>query len=273
MNPVDPLILQRLIDGECSADEIRSTLALAEQHPDLWPAIAMALVEDRAWQRQFQRETPKPGLALGSDRVAASGPGNGASTLGIVVDGSPRNSTLSARLNSNLNHSIAIRSTVPSTLVRLNRLALAACALLAAMLGYVAGQNFPSANPPGELLADADTAKPASKSLDNQVAAAPVATPKITPASLQADYHLQLPNDERSNLSGDIPLYNVQSMEQWKQLSQPTDDQFQLSQEMLADLKARGMRVRQDVRFLSGNLQDGRKFIIPIRSINFSPGQ
>ena len=273
MNPVEPLTLQRLIDGECSADEVRSALASAEQHPDLWPLIATALVEDRAWQRQFQRETRKAGLASGSGRAAASGPGNFAPTLDVVVDGLPRNSTLSVRPDFNPNPSIATRSTVQSALVRLNRLALAACALLAAMLGYVAGQHFPSANPARELLAQADHAKPALKSLDNQVAAAPVATPKITPASLQADYHLQLPNDDGSNLSGDIPLYNVQSMEQWNQLSQPTNDQFQLSQEMLADLKARGMRVRQDVKFLSGNLQDGRKFVIPIRSINFSPGQ
>ena len=249
MNSVDPLTLQRLIDGECSTDEVRSALAAVEQCPHHWQTIALALIEDRSWQRNFLNETPRAQLTIDSETKS------------------------SVQFQSCPDSSIAVRSPTAPSMVRLNGLALAASALLAAMLGYLAGQNFSTTEPAREFLADGGNSNSVSQGLENQVAAVPSATPEITPASLKADYHLQLPDDDRSNLSGEIPLYDVQSMEQWNQLNQPIRNQFHMTPEMLADLKARGMRVRQDVKYLSGSLQDGRKFVVPIRSINFSPVQ
>lgn len=53
MKTIDPLTLQRLTDGELSIDQIKQVVNDAQSHPEQWPTIAKALIEDKLWQNQI----------------------------------------------------------------------------------------------------------------------------------------------------------------------------------------------------------------------------
>jgi len=56
-NPLDSHLsdarLDRLVDGEVSAEEYREILAALERHPDQWRRCAHAFLQAQAWQRDF----------------------------------------------------------------------------------------------------------------------------------------------------------------------------------------------------------------------------
>ena len=250
MNPTDPLQLQRLVDGECDEAELRSLLADAAHHEDGWREIATAFVEDRLWQQQFCR------TAAGSGETSLLGPKQAL-----------RIQPLSRQA-----------SRIPDTRFRQPRsirwLTMAAAMLLAVSFGYLLGTD------PAKPWNDAPLAASHQRTLPVPVAkqeSSPTPVPKMTPASLKADYHLQLPEAAGGTnevaLDGEIPLYYVQSPDQLTLIEEPEPNRFRLSPEILVQLTDQGFQLRQDLNFISGNLKDGRSFMIPVRTINFSPGQ
>jgi hypothetical protein len=154
----------------------------------------------------------------------------------------------------------------------LSWLSLTASLLLAAAAGYLAGQGRSS--PALETARNTPRASPA----EDPIADAPARMPKLTHASLPADYHLQLMSPDGESVDGsvfenEIPLYHVRSREQfdWVTTKQPAP--IPLTTQELAQLSGQGMRANLKVNFVSGNLKDGRTFLIPIRTIDFAAGQ
>lgn len=249
MDPKDPLTLQRLIDGECHLAEIRALLANAADHPEHWQHIATAFVEDQIWQRQFQSQVCTP--------VIEPAPGE-------ITDTDPQSKPIEKlRPLTDWSHSFN----------RIQWLAMAACLMLAAMTGYFVGQDRDGAFDSSTEKVAGNSVLPANPALNTGL----TPTPKFTPASLKADYSLQLVDGQGtpqgSILDGEIPLYAVNSREQLNQFRQPQEDQFHVSPETLQQLAGQGFQVRQNVDFISGNLKDGRTFVVPVRTINFLSGQ
>ena len=252
MNPSDALQKQRLVDGECDEAELRSLLLGAENQPDGWRQIATAFVEDKFWQIQFRRS----GTSNDDSQSVFNGQNQD------LLDQTVNQQTPATQINRSF-HPHAIRW-----------LTIAAGLLLAAAFGYLLGTD--QAQPMLDVPVVANHQE-IPLGTGEEIAAAPTPLPKMTPASLKPDYHLQLP--EAANPSNgvafdsEIPLYYVQSREQLNQIEQPDADRFQVAPEVLLQLTDRGIQLKQDLNFISGNLKDGRSFMIPVRTINFSPGQ
>ena len=47
----------------------------------------------------------------------------------------------------------------------------------------------------------------------------------------------------------------------------------EITDQMAADYEKAGLEVDQDIEFLSGRLDDGRGYLIPYRTVRFTPGQ
>lgn len=278
MNPINPIQLQRLIDGEISSDDLQQFSADLKQQPALSQTIAAALIEDRVWRNQFGNDSSEKNQITPASEASFSNVAPTKSTeINITSENPIPNSSLP---KSNLPKSVR----KPRFQVRPNWLAIAASALFAAMLGYTLGQQNQTAWPtlafnpdanPSPILSPGLNPNP-SPTVSSNPAPQP-AIPKLTPASLTADYHLELPGNSTSSLVGEVPLYQMRSAPHWRQqfreLNQASAKNFQVTPELMNRLHANGFRVQQDIEFVSGNLQDGRTFVVPIRSIQFVPGQ
>jgi hypothetical protein len=252
MNSSDALQIQRLVDGECDEAELRSLLLDAENQPDGWRQIATAFVEDKFWQTQFRRT----GTRNDDSQSVLTG---------------QEHDILEQTVNQQKSSAQLSRSFHPQVI---RWLTMAAGLLLAVSFGYLLGTDQAQPVPGVPLVANHQEVPTGA---GEEIASSPTPMPKITPASLKPEYHLQLPEaDNPSNgvaFDSEIPLYYVQSREQLKQIEEPDHDRFQLAPEVLVQLADQGFQTRQDLNFISGNLKDGRSFMIPVRTINFSPGQ
>ena len=252
MNTPDSLQIQRLVDGECDEAELRSMLIETEKQPDGWKKIATAFVEDKFWQTQFQQF----GTSCSGSQAAPLSPGE---------------ERLPSTVRTQTSSETSFNRFYPRSI---RWLTLAASLMLAGMFGYLLGTSpLETATEMGLAAGHHETTpEPVA-----ELASSTAQTPKITPAILKPDYHLQLPEStEDANgvaFESEIPLYYVQSPEQLNQIEEPEHDRFQLAPEQLVQLADRGIQMRQDLNFISGNLKDGRSFMIPVRTINFSPGQ
>ena len=155
---------------------------------------------------------------------------------------------------------------------------MAASLLAAAMIGYMANQIQNRNIPSPEIAADTPrvTSEPqvAKSSPDNNAPG-----PKLTPASLQPAYHLEVPQDNEhfpdlaaAGPVAPIPLYGIGNAEQLKQFNLERAP-ANFPPEMVRRLNGTGYQMQQDIHFISGRLSDGRSFVVPVRTIRFLPGQ
>ena len=76
---VDDEQLDRLVDGELSADEYADLLARLEEHPDGWRRCAQAFLEAQAWERDFavirrEADASRPAIAEKEKKQKKSSP-------------------------------------------------------------------------------------------------------------------------------------------------------------------------------------------------------
>ena len=57
MKTIEPLDLQRLIDGELDFEQTQQMLKLAESDPESWRLIASSFIENQMWQSEFAVDT------------------------------------------------------------------------------------------------------------------------------------------------------------------------------------------------------------------------
>lgn len=251
MKPVEPILLQRLIDGESTATEVESLLAAAEQNADHWKEIAIALLEDRAWQSQLECQSKEVLAMIPATVSSIENQTDIASESGR--NDLPRPSSLSSSASSKRRVQWGWLS------------AAAAAVVLATLIGYGVGQNSER----GPALVDGTP--------ENQVAADPTFQPSIsqspiTPVKHRPDYYLNLPATADSGLQGSVPLYHVESVDAWQPPHRTESYSSQLSAESLRALQRQGFDVRENVEFITGDLENGKVFVVPIRTIQFTPG-
>jgi hypothetical protein len=259
---IDPTQLQRLVDGECTSAEVRAILMTARSEPGCWEQIAVALLEDRAWQCRLQPQAmpaaPSSNLAALEQILSQAGSEDRAAKVAAIASATDSISSPRATV-------AATQRSFP-----LSWLAMAASLIVVALLGYSIGQYSSTPSDGSGLAVDSSRNAPAVPQLDDLQA------PRTTLASLEPNYRMQLPAAEqrepgRLRPNGDVPMYEITSLKQWRELDQP--QRLDLTPEQLAELNARGIGVQKDFDVLSGKFDDGRVFLVPIRSIRVSPWQ
>lgn len=230
--------MQRLVDGELVYVEIRQLMQAAENNPELWRQIAAAFVEDQIWRAEFADEAGTCEAESTATPALASRPPAGPA-----------------------GHMNGVRW-----------LSMAAMLTLAVTVGFLGGRGDFSSRP---RLLDPDGVAGTNRSVPDVTSpAAPIAlaqnetrnnTPQINPAF----YHMQLEDPQGNRyLDSEIPLYPVNQSTDLRRLGPGT-----IPREVQEQARNSGYQVQQDVRYVSGQLNDGRRFIIPIRNYRFSPNQ
>ncbi len=234
MESFDPIQLQRLIDGELDFESTQAMLREAETSPRLWRTIATHFVEDQAFRKGFSIPT-----------------GSTVATRDGVSSETAAGATAGYRF-----------------------LALAASMLIAIGLGFLAGQNFDTASTDGPsstlaaypdegaLVADNTPSLDSLSNDGNQIANNQL-------VSYRPDYHLQL-QDPNGNpvMDSEVPLYRPETARRLGVLENQA-----LPPEFVQQVFDRGYGVNQNVNYIAGQLNDGRRFVVPVQTIDFAPGQ
>lgn len=235
---IDSNQVQRLVDGELSADEIRTLFETADQNPEQWRGIACAFAEDQLFARQFdtlteQIDPPKPVTPV----VRQSKP-------------SPQPS--------------------PPAMPLVKRLAIAASLAAVGLFGYLIGNDGPMTTP-GEL------ASTENMIADNHPNGA---VESLTPVNLQPEYRMELLTPDGESIDGEVDLYRYNDLHQLVQ-REGGNRNVKLSDflppsgfstEARQRLSQSGYEINESTNYVSGRLQDGRQFVVPVRSIRFDQG-
>lgn len=169
---MDPLKIQRLVDGELSRVETRNLLKLAQDDWQAWQEIAAAFIEDRVWQTEFQANSQDD------------------------WGGNPPKETAPAPLPGQVSGSAT--SFGHSTT---RWLSIAASVLIALAAGFYLGQLSGTARVSPAGVADAAPAMPDSTGAKND----------LSVVNYRPDYHMQLQDDKGNLMNTEIPLYDAET--------------------------------------------------------------
>ncbi|MEM7453587.1 MAG: hypothetical protein AAF456_04450 [Planctomycetota bacterium] len=239
MKRLEQLHLQRLIDGRLDDREISEIVRDAQDHPELWQQIGSAFVEDRVFRTAI-------GL-FGEEPLQNSSP----------VELAKKSDPPAAQTNR-------LRAG--------SALAIAASLLVALTAGLVAGWYMNRGTNETRLAAPSPENRAdemlADNSPDNDQL---TATPQMNQVvDVQPDYHLQLQNaDGNEMLTSEVPLYTFNNA---KRIGY-TFDQNNLPDEAYSIAVNSGYGLDERIDYMSGVLSDGRRFIVPIRTLKLSHGQ
>jgi hypothetical protein len=232
---IDKTELQKLVDGELDLASSRRLAKSAETDPSQWRQIATAFIEDRLWQKSFQR-----------------------------LDQDSNFSNMETLQSETAAKATPVRT--PASVSFPSWLALAAGLLLAAGIGFYAG----SSGSIDRRIDDATSGLVAVE--DSPEAKNLMSKPKeLTLADLKPEYELEL-TDAMGVGKSSVPLYSARRLNQLPQ-SQQSVFAGGPSNQQLNQWRQSGYQLQQNVDYLSGRLKDGRSFVVPVQTINVSAGQ
>ena len=97
----------------------------------------------------------------------------------------------------------------------------------------------------------------------------PGATQGTSMVNLRPEYHMQLQDPQGAYANTEIPLYDMTTARQMGYQLQPPE----LPEQLKRSWTSSGYQLKQNVDYISGRLNDGRRFIVPVRTINLTSGQ
>lgn len=227
------LQLQRLVDGELSLSQTQQLLLAAESEPALWKKMASMFVEDQFLGRAFTAED----LASGN---------------------------LSVRRASKARNNAMPQAT--------RWMSLAASLALAVAVGFLVGSRPAAFDSPVDSTAVASLDSRSELATDNRADSTlvessqpAVAASELTPAV----YRMQVEDpDGNQFIDSELPFYPIRGERDLKMLKPPTvPDAWQ------QQARKSGYQLDQHVRYLSGRMNDGRRFVIPVRNYRLLPAQ
>lgn len=254
---LDPLSLQRLVDGELDTRQVQEILLQAQDSPEHWKSIAVGFIENQTWENALNSSFAQP--------VAS------------------RNTTLDSWLEQSRSRNNAVNEmgdeletvAVPQAAVERNPqqrapvrwLAIAASLLAAASIGYMANQ-IQNRNLPNTSIAET---RPAN---DFKT---PV-RPAMTATKLTPDFHVEMPQEsgfgghQGRNSNGQVPVYRVTNTDQLRQLRAQRAIESEFPRRIIEQLSNSGYQIEQEIEFVSGQVDD-QSFVVPLRTIRLIPGQ
>lgn len=235
MKTIDPLELQRLVDGELDFEQTQQLLKLAESDPKSWRLIASSFIENQMWQSEFADDASvgealavnhfEQGKSFGSGYVkwfSLAAMVLLAASVAFLLDDSE-----SGLVNSGLVNSGAGMGGLPVDVA----------------------DN-------GQPLPDTSSFPRFDNTGDNL-------------NQMPAMYQVQMEGpDGNTYVDSQVPLYTTDLGDARKWLGRE-----EVPEKMRRKLADSGYGVVHDVRYLRGQLNDGRSFLIPVRNYRFSPGQ
>ena len=144
------------------------------------------------------------------------------------------------------------------------QLAIAASLAVAGLVGFMVGSDGPTFDGPtstNNMIADNDSA----------------GTPGVTSVDLEPEYRMELLTPDGEAVDGEVDLYryndlhqlvhrdNVDGKVSLSDLLPPSE----FSEEARQRLSQSGYEINESTNYMSGRLQDGRQFVVPVRSIRF----
>jgi len=138
-------------------------------------------------------------------------------------------------------------------------------------MGFMIGSDGPMATvddptPTNNLIADNDSAGSSERLL--------------TPVDLQPEYRMELLTPDGESIDGEVDLYRYNDLNQL--VRRDGDDRkvtlsdfmppSGFSAEARQRLSQSGYEINESTNYMSGRLQDGRQFVVPVRSIRFDQG-
>lgn len=255
MSTMDPLTLQRLVDGELSHAERAELLRGLGEDAHGWRSLAMALLEEQQWSRQIAAASAHPHRASSAMQDAIE-----RASVSAVA---PVASDADAR--------VAVASHVLPTAPEKANLAqghrstwhwmsvLAASALFA--VGLWGGASLRSWQRTGDGNATSGTQVATSSRVGN----GSLGTVSDNNTRLVSDNMLRLPS--RDSVSHDIPL--VDSREMDPELIM-TKEAYELAR-LKHDFKRRGYQIDVQPEWHTGSLGDGRTVVVPIQNVSLRP--
>ena len=253
----DPLVLDRLVDGELTDAEERTVIAQLSQTPDGWRRCALAFLEARCWQRAARHvqelSDPQHNLAL---PPLDEPPLDEAPLDEAPLDETPLDETRPSRIANKRNTVSRFRLSIhwPG--------ALALCALF--LLAFGVGTLLPS-----PWNRSAQPARPSGAVPLVDSAAQPKAPVHLVAQDQPVNSEdLLLGNVTFVDNSGsqfDVPVYdwNEQFAEELMFGSQ------NLSPEFLQQLKRHQVRSHQS--YVPVRLKDGRRVVVPVQKLEIVP--
>ena len=256
---LDPLEVQRLVDGEQNAESHRRILNMAEQNPDCWREIALAFLEDQQFRLAMQNRLSETALIPGLET-----PTPGQEKQHLAPSRKPD------ALQANWVRFFAISTVV----------------LLSCFIGFQIGQSGSSPiertvagkSPVGERGIQAEPADGMNPGAGMKL----VDQTSVREDSMPPDPMNTTEQYVRNASMADLQNANI-SLEdaQGNQMSLPMVDfqqgQRYINQRVPEQMRARlldsGYNVNENIRYISGRLSDGRQIVLPVKSYRFSLGQ
>ena len=247
---LDPMTLQRLIDGELDTRQVQEVLLQAQASPDQWESIAVGFIENQTWENALSSKFADPiasssGVACcleKSDSGSTSDSVPGTAAFPLAADG--RNSER--------------RTSV-------GWLAIAASLLAAASIGYmtslIQNRNVPSTS--------------IAESKPTQTPARPELTSTALTSNLTPDFHVEMPQKpgfEGLEGQNQVPVYRVTNTDQLRQLRAQGAIESEFPRRIMEQLSNSGYQIEQEIEFVSGQVDD-QSFVVPLRTIRLIPGQ
>lgn len=249
---IDPIQLQSLVDGESTIAERRAFLSQCEGNPQQWKTLALALLEEQQFRKQFtqigvKQQDPKNPLpsdnfgSIGNPSTLKPEPLNVLPTYGLGNAGVPGGSVQS----------------------RWSTWGPVLAAGLLAVMGFVGGRTFSGLtreSPSSDLVAN------------TQVVGELPRTPTMeqkSPISLVADsdpYHGMPETDLRVRLPStdyEIPIFDATNFDPTIALAKQEIE----IQELNKRLRKQGFEIDMKPEYVTGKLQDGRQVIVPVHQV------
>jgi hypothetical protein len=228
---LDDVQVQRLVDGELSAEEYRALLAGLDEEPGGWRRCAMAFLEAQALTQELSSVRRTLDLRGGSDGKAAK-----PTPVHIAQSG------------------FEVRTLV----------AVAASFLVAFALGVFIPRFWTSARQDSSLVGNLTTQRPGlnpAGMADNNELPWPTAR-QVGSVQLVMDGP-----GGAATAAEQVPVYDVgQDLEQYLSAEQPT-----LGLELIELLRQQGYDVQHQQQYFPAPLNDGRQIIVPVDGYRITP--
>lgn len=241
-----PLLRQRLIDGEISHRERADLLNGLDKDPSQWKVLALDLLEELVWVQQLPKSAE-----VNSHEESYS---------------TSQQSTLQTTL-PNTDHARRSLDKASSTrwgVRQFSTLATAATFLLA--LGWFAGRH-PSFKPLQQSLEPGQYTAAKPPVTEKNAAQADVAQQWASNSLPLGRSSMRMQMQGEDQFAHEIPLLDAKEFDPKLVLANEALEFAKLNQQ----LKRKGYQLDVQPQYLSGNLDDGRKILVPVHNVSLKP--